>query len=128
MLKEVISISMRKEIEELIIQSGILCNTCGENSPSYCAEALVDLLIDNGVVFPPCKKGDTVFYIEGSRILPGIVKGFFVDLKNNYLCVYVETEYSFLGSTRFGYWMFGNKVFRSKEEAELKLIERKTSK
>ena len=39
----------RDKLSELILKSEILCNTCGENSASYCAEALADYLLANGV-------------------------------------------------------------------------------
>lgn len=38
----------KAEIYELILDSGILCDECGPNSPGYCAEALADLLVKNG--------------------------------------------------------------------------------
>lgn len=41
----------REKLIELISGSGILCEICGENSFQYCAEALVDHLLDNGVTF-----------------------------------------------------------------------------
>ena len=48
----------RERLIELISKSEILCNTCGENTNSYCAEALADYLLANGVIVPPCKVGD----------------------------------------------------------------------
>ena len=41
----------REKLIELISGSGILCEICGENSFQYCAEALVDHLLANGVTF-----------------------------------------------------------------------------
>ena len=41
---------MRDKLIELILKSEILCNTCGESSNTYCAEALADHLLANGVV------------------------------------------------------------------------------
>lgn len=55
---------MRDRLIELILKSDILCDSCGENSPSYCAEALADYLLVNGVIVPPCKVGDTVFCFD----------------------------------------------------------------
>ena len=39
----------REKLIELISGSGILCEVCGESTLSYCAEALADHLIANGV-------------------------------------------------------------------------------
>ena len=53
---------------------------------------LADYLLANGVIVPPCKVGDTVYYLEGSRILEGTVKSFSTIMKDNYFVVYVETK------------------------------------
>lgn len=39
----------REKLIEVISGSGILCEICGESTMSYCAEALADHLIANGV-------------------------------------------------------------------------------
>lgn len=38
-----------QRIKKLILDSEILCNSCGESTSSYCAEALADYLVANGV-------------------------------------------------------------------------------
>lgn len=43
---------MRSRLIELILNSEILCNTCGESTNTYCAEALADHLLANGVIVP----------------------------------------------------------------------------
>ena len=43
--------TIREKLIELISGSGILCEICGENTLSYCAEALADHLLTNGVTF-----------------------------------------------------------------------------
>ena len=86
-------------------------------------ETQADYLLENGVIVPPCKVGDTVYYLEGSRILEGTVKSFSTIMKDNYFVVYVETKYSLLGIERFGYWMFGKRIFLTREEAEQALKE-----
>lgn len=78
----------RERLIELITTSDILCDTCGENSPSYCAEALADYLLANGVIVPPCKVGDMAYfviedgvigkkYISPERIVDICTKGFY---------------------------------------------------
>ena len=86
-------------------------------------EVIADYLLENGVIVPPCKVGDTVYYLEGSRILEGTVKSFSTIMKDNYYVVYVETKYSLLGIERFGYWMFGKRIFLTRESAEQALKE-----
>lgn len=61
---------------------------------------------------------DTVYYIEGSRILEGTVKDFIACPKDNYFVVYVESKFSLKGIERFGYWMFGKRIFLTRAEAE----------
>ena len=102
---------MKDRLIELIQQS---VKGCARNW----AEIIADYLLENGVIVPPCKVGDTVYYLEGSRILEGTVKSFSTIMKDNYFVVYVETKYSLLGIERFGYWMFGKKIFLTREEAE----------
>lgn len=38
-----------QQIKKLILDSGILCDSCGESTSSYCAEALAAYLVENGV-------------------------------------------------------------------------------
>ncbi len=51
----------REKLIKSINESGILCDSCGENTSSYCAEAIADHLLANGVIVPPCKVGDVVY-------------------------------------------------------------------
>lgn len=42
------------------------------------AEVLADFLLDNGVIVPPCKKGDKFFYVDrGNNISKHICYAFF---------------------------------------------------
>ena len=50
-----------ERLRKLILESEILCRTCGENTDSYCAEAIAECLIANGVIVPPCKANDKIF-------------------------------------------------------------------
>ena len=54
---------MRNRLREIILKSDILCDSCGENTSSYCAEALADAILDEGVILPPCKVGDIVYVL-----------------------------------------------------------------
>lgn len=44
---------MRDRLRKLILESEILCHTCGDDTDSYCAEALADYLLKNGVILAP---------------------------------------------------------------------------
>ena len=57
---------MRDRLKKLILETDILCTTCGENADSYCAEYLADCLIANGGILLLCKVGDTVYVINRS--------------------------------------------------------------
>ena len=73
----------RERLIKLITDSGILCDTCGEYAPSYCAEALAERLLANGVFAPPCKIGDTVYHLKeiykGKKLIDTIIVPLIVD-------------------------------------------------
>lgn len=52
---------MKDRLTKLILQSDILCDSCGENAPSHCAEALADYLLKRGVSVPLCGIGEKVY-------------------------------------------------------------------
>ena len=101
--------------------------------------AVADYLLDNGVIVPPCKVGDTVFRVvellNGNRL---VVEGIALE--------YTETFESGTTKKRFYFWAkgeeftrrhyslwcdltdFGKTVFLTREEAEKALSERSVSK
>lgn len=85
---------MRDKLVTLILESEILCNTCGENAPSYCAEAIVDLLIAN--------LDKKVYYIIDKRTPYAFVS----NKKINELCLF-----ELMDLNKYGYYL-------SQEEAE----------
>lgn len=92
-------------------------------------ERLVDYLLENGVIVPPCKIGDTVYEVVKSR------KGDYSHI-NTSTCIgfhivnapkkrghtrhsYIVVHYSATNSTRhFSFDKIGKTVFFAKEEAE----------
>lgn len=52
---------MRDRLSQLIFNK--LSETCGECSSLECTEKLTDYLLANGVIVPPCKVGDTVYFV-----------------------------------------------------------------
>lgn len=39
------------------------CDQCGVNKDSHYTESLADYLLENGVIVPPCKVGDVVYFL-----------------------------------------------------------------
>jgi hypothetical protein len=52
---------MRDRLIELIQESDILCHTCGENSYSYCAEAIADYILADGWIRLPVKLNQILY-------------------------------------------------------------------
>lgn len=61
---------MRDRLKKLILESDILCSSCGEFSCYDCSEYIADHLLENGVIVPPYKCG-TVVYVLRSQTSNG---------------------------------------------------------
>ena len=85
----------------------------GWTEPSDIAERL----IDEGIIVPPCKVGDTVYYMHngGGRVYEGVVTSF----------IYVSDTKSFGIHCDGIYGKYGVYVFPTREEAEAALAERR---
>lgn len=71
----------------------------------FCKQHLLaDHLLDNGVIVPPCKVGDTVYWLDDSKIKQGEV--FEISLHSDGLLVHTGTRYCL------------ERVFPTREEAE----------
>jgi hypothetical protein len=86
------------------------------------AEVIADYLLDNGVIVPPCKVGDTVY---------SIVEGISFVLVGEVYEYVVGREHFVFRSTRKGYFTLafteidiGKTVFLTREEAEKALAKR----
>lgn len=109
---------MRDKLKKLILENDILCHTCGENTDSYCAEYLADRLIENGVIVPPCKVGDEVWFIN---YLDEIVYiGEIHDVGyNGCSCIYrIFRSIENGGVFAFSDYEIGKSVFFARKEAE----------
>lgn len=87
---------------------------------------LADHLLSNGVIVPPCKVGDVVWfdtYKKSGTVSLGI-QPHKVD-RIDVICVVGEKE---LVETKLHDWYFGDSVFLTKEEAEKALKERREGK
>lgn len=114
---------MRDRLKKLILESDILCHTCGESTDSYCAEYLTDYLIANGVIAPPCKVGDITYHLTSietfdelnvAAIFEGKVCSISKDEKT--LCIFCRYD------NGLSFWYtekdIGEKLFFVREEAE----------
>ena len=132
-----------KQIEEMardILDAEILCDTCGESTDSYCAEAIATLLVNAGYrkksepfscshekgvewVKLPCKVGDIIYVIsqmKDKRILPFIneFEVTSISIKKKIIVIYHEMN-GYIKT--FKQTDFGKTVFLTKKEAETKM-------
>ena len=80
---------------------------------------LTNFLLANGVIVPPCKVGDTVYYLDGAEVVKDKVIGVVYSDDMDYLTKSVRTYDCLLAWENFGKTYFG-----TKEEAEKALAER----
>lgn len=107
----------RKRLIELI--KNARKNTKGANCDIERNMLFADHLLANGVIVPPCKVGDTVFYIDTCETAEDFGKKFvsFSKVKR----VSVDNECALLADHTIVRW---RGVFLTKEEAENALKER----
>lgn len=96
----------REQLIKLILQSEIFASevgffNCHFSKPK--AECVADFLLENGVILPPCKVGDTVYQTDGERVYESVVKNVIYDTDG---IAFDETA-------------IGESVFLSVEEAEI---------
>ena len=88
--------------------------------------AIVDHLLDEGVIVPPCKLGQTVYVLQLREIYECRVNEICISAGNNNVVVLDRFINGFL-IRRYGaeyFNAFGKTVFLTKEEAEKALAER----
>ena len=83
------------------------CDQCGVNKDSHYVENLADYLLENGVIVPPCKVGDTIYMIVEKR----------AKVTREYFRFVKKTKLTFLNLERV-LEAFGKTVFLTKEEAQ----------
>lgn len=100
----------------------------GEGWRTMCEAIADNLIIEGGVIVPPCKVGDTVYevlpkcgYIRSLNVV-GFHLGKFPDLRGHKRKEYLVC-YSDYSLTHIDIDKFGKTVFATKEEAEAKLKE-----
>ena len=123
----------RERLIDLIVSADIRC--FGSDKPY--AEVYADYLLENGVIVPPCKVGDTVYKCVFSRdgsghIVEQTVVGFHMgefpstirNKRQEYMVIYHKTVDSL---SHINFKEIGETVFLTREEAEKALAERSVS-
>ena len=88
-------------------------------------EVVADFLLDNGVIVPPCKVGDTVYFVELDEDCKCYVdKGRVYAISQNENTLWLSVRY--LSGLRYDHTSndFGKTVFLTIEEAEKALKEK----
>ena len=101
---------------------GLTANLATQFS-EYALREIVDALLANGIIVPPCKVGDTVYYFVGSKICNGVVENFQIYTEQNLYIARVKTKFSLTNYESLAFWQFGKTVFLTKEQAEKALAE-----
>ena len=108
----------RERLIRLIKNSGVFgrCG-CHYNDVDRFCQDLADYLLLNGVIVPPCKVGDTVYYVRGGRIERLKIRNINYSFRDREYYVYLEND---SGSAMcIGYHqLIGYKLFHTLEEAE----------
>lgn len=102
--------SIWERIIKMITDSDILCHTCGENSSSYCAEAIATMLVDKGVTLLPINAGDMIYRPFGNTVESWTITT--IVLYPEEIVFIDDSENSFKESD------IGVSVFTTREEAE----------
>lgn len=104
---------MRDRLIQLITNSEIdfLCSPNKTHFPTF----LADHLIENGVIVPPCKVGQTIWFIRDEKIIETKVEKIVLKNKGVYLKLGCNAMYETSCNS------IGKTVFLTREEAEQKL-------
>ena len=87
-------------------------------------ETLADYLIKNGVVLPPCKVGDTVYYLDGKTIVKDVVHCISFGGRHGVNAKgFIHMHDSDKDNITISFNSFGKTVFLTKDQAEQKLKE-----
>lgn len=106
---------MRDVLKKLILDSEIICKTCGESTDSYCAEAIADLFLANGGVVMPCKVGDAVYTFEAGKVKEHTVAKIELCSEGK---IYLAFRWRGGGYELVAAEDVGKRVFLTREEAE----------
>ena len=116
---------MRDRLLELIFQGDEKCSEqdcrdCKHHGKDFCGfEHIADYLIENGVVVPPCKVGDEIWYITTSYMtkIPKVQSGRVEKI------IITENGIDLIADNYVSKLTYGKRSFLTKAEAEQKLKE-----
>lgn len=78
---------------------------------------MTDYLLENGVIVPPCKIGDTVYYVSGGRIERLKIRNINYSFRDREYYVYLENDRGSAMCIDY-HQLIGYKLFHTLEEAE----------
>ena len=121
----------REQLIKLILEAEIFASevgffNCHFSKPK--AECVTDFLLENGVILPPCKVGDTVWVFNQLKgcIYENKVHGIYLtgtgDCKNTVRLEYTN-QFGEKSYRKYSFSQFGKNVFLSPEEAERRKFE-----
>lgn len=93
------------------------CDQCGVNKDSHYTDSLADYLLANGVIVPPCKIGDKVYFVQSGRIKLLEVHNITYSFKYRDYYVYFKNDDGSASNIHYNQFI-GYKLFLTKEEAE----------
>ena len=78
---------------------------------------IADYLLENEVIVPPCKIGDTVYYVSGGRIEQLKIRNINYSFRDREYYVYLENSSGKALNINY-YQLIGYRLFNTLEEAE----------
>ena len=87
-------------------------------------EKIADYLLENGVIVPPCKVGETVYVIFNGGIYKATVYNLKIETEENHYLILIKVNV-FDKISMFKVFILGKTAFLTKEEAEQALRQRK---
>ena len=78
---------------------------------------MTDYLLENGVIVPPCKVGDTVYYVSRGRIERLKIRNINYSFRDREYYVYLENDRGSAMCIDY-HRLIGYKLFHTLEEAE----------
>ena len=82
-----------------------------------------DYLLANGVIVPPCKVGDYIWFIQNKRLVYVVVENILKNHSGLFAFVFELDDGDIVDEWSIPLCDFGKTVFLTKEEAEVKLKE-----
>ena len=78
---------------------------------------MTDYLLENGVIVPPCKIGDTVYYVSGGRIERLKIRNINYSFRDREYYVYLENDSGSAMCIDY-HRLIGYRLFHTLKEAE----------